>query len=248
VNRVFTLSSAIPPGSEFLFYRNGVLLTYNVDYTIAGTTLTFLADPPCPTDGLLFYGSLGYTIIPATVSVSGDTTSYTEIDYLHFVNTIVSNPELGVARVTPKTSVLSVIKLIDETRNNNTTITNDSELIFPLEAGGNYAFQFYIMMTTTINADFKFTINYNGSGTVRYFPIWKPPGSTTMLSLSATSITTFGNVIGPNSTAGQSFIEIKGSVNCTTAGTFGFGWAQLTSDAGPTTVFANSYGLMFKVN
>jgi hypothetical protein len=227
---------------------NGVLLTYNVDYTISGTTLTFLTDPPCPTDGILFYGSLGYTVIPATVTVSGDTTSYTEIDYLHFVNTIVSNPELGVARVTPKTSVLSVVKLLDETRNNNTTITNDSELIFPLEAEGKYSFQFFIMNTTTVSGDFKFTLNYTGAATLRYFPYWKSPASLNLLALSASSITTIGNVIAPNSSAGQAFIEIKGSINCTTAGTFGFGWAQLTSDAGPTTVFANSYGLMFKVN
>jgi hypothetical protein len=169
---------------------------------------------------------------------------------LHFVNTIVSNPELGVARVTPKTSVFSVVKLIDETRNNNTTITNDSELIFPLEAGGKYSYQFYIMNITSAPADFKFTLNYNGTANLRFYPTWKIVGNstTTYVAISGTSITTAGNVTPLIGGGGQSFIEIKGSINCTTAGTLGFGWAQNTSDAGPTTVYANSYGLVFKVN
>jgi hypothetical protein len=141
-----------------------------------------------------------------------------------------------------------VVKKNDETRNSDTTITNDSELIFSLEAGGIYSFQFFIMNTTTVSGDFKFTLNYTGAATLRYFPFWKIPGITSTTSLSATSITTIGNVIGPNSAGGQAFIEIKGSINCITAGTFGFGWAQRTSDVGPTTVFDNSYGILFKVN
>jgi len=227
---------------------NGVLLTYNVDYTIAGTTLTFLSDPPCPTDGILFYGSLGYTVIPATVTVSGDTTSYTEIDYLHFVNTIVSNPQLGVAKVTPKTSVQSVIKLLDETRNNNTTANDDSELYFSLEAGGKYSFQFFLMGTTTAAGDIKFTINYGGIVSSLRFSGPFRIAATASVS-SSNSVSTAGTTISvAGASTGQFFIDVKGSIICNTSGTMAVGWAQVVSDGGPTTVFANSYGVLFKQN
>jgi len=221
-------------------------LTYNVDYTIAGTTLTFLSDPPCPTDGILFYGSLGYTVIPATITVSGDTSSYTEIDYLHFVNTIVSNPSLGVAKIIPKTSVLGKIKSIDESKNNSTTASNDSELIFSLESGGNYQFQFFVMGTTSAAADIKFTINFDGTSQIRFGGFYKTIGLATVASFN--SITSPGTTVANLGGGGQFMVELKGSINSTTAGTLGFGWAQNTSDAGPTTVYANSYGLVFKVN
>jgi hypothetical protein len=139
------------------------------------------------------------------------------------------------------------VKLLDETKNNNTTASNDSELTFQLDAGGKYNFQFYIMNTTSSNGDFKTTVNYNGTSTIRFGTIWKNAGTTTLAAGSGLT-TTQGVTTTILGSGGPGIIEIKGGINCTTAGTLGFGWAQQTSDAGPTTVFANSYGLIFKVN
>lgn len=74
VNKDFTLASPLTSGTTHQFYINGQLLTYTSDYTISGTTLTFVTARPAPTasDVLKLYGSI-ITSLQAGVPLGGNT-------------------------------------------------------------------------------------------------------------------------------------------------------------------------------
>jgi hypothetical protein len=51
VNLTFTLGSAPNPASSLRLYKNGILLMQSVDYTVSGSTITFLNSISTPTSG-----------------------------------------------------------------------------------------------------------------------------------------------------------------------------------------------------
>jgi len=53
VNAVFTLSQTPSPTTSLEVYRNGLLLSAGVDYTLSGMAITFIAVVPQPSDTLL---------------------------------------------------------------------------------------------------------------------------------------------------------------------------------------------------
>ena len=53
VNAVFTLSQTPSPSRSLEVYRNGLLLSAGVDYTLSGAVITFITVVPQPTDTLL---------------------------------------------------------------------------------------------------------------------------------------------------------------------------------------------------
>ena len=105
------------------------------------------------------------------------------------------------------------------------------------------------MATTTAVADFKFTINFDGTITdLRWAPFKKTSGLGTVTGdlLTTSSNGAVNTVLG---NAGDLYVDLKGSIFVgATGGVLGFGWSQNTSDAGNTTVYKNSYGIVMKVS
>ena len=65
INKVFTLSNPLIVGTSHMFFINGELQVYGVDYTISGTILTLSAGNPAPTatDSLRIFGTIGNIIV-----------------------------------------------------------------------------------------------------------------------------------------------------------------------------------------
>jgi hypothetical protein len=90
VNTAFTLANPPNPSTSLTLYRNGLRLSQNVDYTIATSSITFLANAvPRPTDILL--ADYRLTTLPAVVFVDAETPGGT-IDGVNNSYTLVQAP------------------------------------------------------------------------------------------------------------------------------------------------------------
>jgi len=134
----------------------------------------------------------------------------------------------------------TIIKTVDQSTTGDDTLSNDSELFFPLVANATYNFRFRVYYDTTATADFKWALSGPAApvlirGIYRAFP----PGSTSE---------TIGNFVGyPSATAitgtgtTSGYIELDFIVqNGANAGNLYFQWAQNTSDGGNTAVLGGS--------
>ena len=142
----------------------------------------------------------------------------------------------------------TVVKSVAETKNSDTTLADDAELLFPCEAEGIYVFEHRVFFDTSATPDFKFKVT--GPSTPDEVVLrghYVAVGDTADTDFVDTAFGTEHNVTGTGGTTGG-YVEIVGLVNVGAAGgVIDFQWAQNTSDAADTTVLAGSHLRYLKV-
>lgn len=135
-----------------------------------------------------------------------------------------------------------VAKQADEARNTTTTLADDAELGFDMEANAKYLVRWRIFFDTAATPDFKWGLTGPASPTrVRAERRAVAPGATAYSGIgadaaypSAVAVTGSGTTGG--FVAGEAVVE-----NGATAGRLAFAWAQNTSDGASTSVLRGSY-------
>jgi hypothetical protein len=137
-------------------------------------------------------------------------------------------------------AALSGVKSANQVISNTTTLINDADMRFAVAANSLYEFHVFLRFSSPTGGDWKssFTVP---SGAVAHFSVYGNliggtfggPGDFTDTSVvtsqgQGASTTQTANFFGWVDTAG-------------TAGTLIFQWAQNTTNAGDTTLYANSY-------
>lgn len=144
-----------------------------------------------------------------------------------------------------------VLKAADETLNTNAVAQDDNELIVPVDANSTYMITVMVLYNSPTTADFRYNFSLP-AGASGYKATAHAPLATT--ACSDTSTTTINNSItsADNNVGGAGAVcalRITGTVIVAgTAGNVTFQWAQATSDAGTTTVYANSWIAYRKVS
>lgn len=139
-----------------------------------------------------------------------------------------------------------VRKTADETITATTTLQNDDELLFPVDASSVYCFEILLLLVApNTAADWKIGWAVPASATM----FWDPenlqgtiPWAANTTTSNPPALSTEGSSFSFSGGVGPSGMFARGVV--VTAGTSGnvqFKWAQSTSDAGNSTVKANSF-------
>jgi hypothetical protein len=158
------------------------------------------------------------------------------------VLTADSTAATGVAWATPAAgaTIKSVRKSSDQTVTSSTTLVNDSQLKFAVEASTTYVFQAWLYTYAADGTpDIKVTFTSPAGSTL----FW----SSSQVIYNAAAATTL-TVVAPGGTTGDLFvdsnlraIQLYGTIlNSTTAGDVQLQWAQNTSSANGTSVKAGS--------
>lgn len=160
--------------------------------------------------------------------------------------TTVTQVNLGATSVTANgnevlTSLdhLTAYKSVDTARSSNTTAANDPHLSVTLEANSTYAFEAFFKWNGGAGVGglkSGWTIP-SGAALEAYFSGVESNGSRIHLQQ------TDSNTVNSNQSAGVTdFVRITGRVTVSaTGGTFAFKWAQVTSDANATTIYAGGW-------
>jgi hypothetical protein len=154
---------------------------------------------------------------------------------------------LAWTTLTAGATVKSVRKSSDQTVTSSTTLVNDSQLKFAIEANATYTFQAWLYVYAADGTpDIKVTFTSPAGSTL----FWSS-SQVIFLANASTTLT----VVAPGGTTGDFFVdsnlrvvELFGSVlNSSTAGDVQLQFAQNTSSANGTSVKAGSYIMGFKV-
>ena len=145
-----------------------------------------------------------------------------------------------------------VRKASDENRQSTTTLTADSALTVSLSANTKYLVEVWFEFTSGATPDFKWDFNYSGTlanetaGWMEFFQPQVPDYSggtianVTVVRSSNLNSTNYNTAVsGLANTRGM--VRLPMPLDVSTAGTFAVRWAQNTSAATNTTVFAGGY-------
>lgn len=132
-----------------------------------------------------------------------------------------------------------IYKTTDTDRNTTIIVADDPDLTFPVGANKNYAFEFMIFFNSVAAADFKWALDFPAAPDSLYALVEPDPGGEAITdNRHAYFITTAGptgSILDLGGTAGT--LRITGVYkNGPNAGDLTFQWAQVTSNAGNTTV------------
>lgn len=143
-------------------------------------------------------------------------------------------------------SVPQVIQKVDnQTVNNSTTLVNDDELKYPLQATQSYYFEFVLNYQGNSSADIKFAITVPSGADLRWSPANSIKIDTSDAIVIQEVITTSGTSVsfGSNTTTRRNLV-IQGYVDCgSTAGDLQLQWAQDTATVANTVVYGGSSNL-----
>lgn len=136
-----------------------------------------------------------------------------------------------------------VVKSSDQTKTADAALANDTDLIFSMVASTKYRIRILVFFDTTAAADFKFALSGPAAPTlVRIFRKHVDPAALTTLVVAAEVAYTASTAVAAGAGTTGGFVEFEMIVhNGVNAGTFGFQWAQNTSDASNTIVRAGSF-------
>lgn len=134
------------------------------------------------------------------------------------------------------------LKTANQTVQSNATLFTDSALQFSMAASGIYQITIRVFFDTTAAADFKFALTGPASPTaVRLLRKHIDPNALTSLIVASEVAYTSSTAVAAGTGTTGGVVEFDMIVqNGVNAGTFGFQWAQNTSDASNTTVLAGS--------
>lgn len=137
-------------------------------------------------------------------------------------------------------------KTADETVNNTTTVQNDNELLFSVEANAIYALDGWIKYSSSTTADISFDWTVP-TGALGEWGGWAV-GRNAADSVNGNTIRTDSNDIAGARTFGGTgegvslTAIIYGTLRTSsTAGTYQFQWAQAAADATDTVVYSDSW-------
>lgn len=161
----------------------------------------------------------------------------------------IQGMKLGVESVASPTAVwqygfTAVPKTADQTKTSDTTLANDTHLTFLTPATGTYIIR-VVAYLTTANAtmDYKYATVFSGTATQnnikRHIAAGALSGTDNETSLVGTAAIASTAVAA--TTTGTARVEIETLLVVTVTGTFGFQWAQNTSDVGALICKAGSY-------
>lgn len=136
-----------------------------------------------------------------------------------------------------------VMKLLDEARTSDSTLTDDDELFFTMAAATKYAIRGTIFFDTAATPDFKFAFAGPASPTLaRIFRRHVDPNALTAQIVASEVAYTASTAVAAGTGTTGGVLTFDAIVhNGTTEDDFAFQWAQNTSNASATTVRAGSY-------
>jgi len=135
--------------------------------------------------------------------------------------------------ISPANTFARVVKKVTQTKNSDTTLADDDELVVQLNANKQYGFMITIYLKSNSAEDFKMALALTGgSGQVSIGNSSDPSAPAT-----TTSMTSSRNV--PTTNATQMFV-LFGHALSVAAEILRFQWAQVVSGAPNTQVFAGS--------
>ena len=203
----------------------GVVTTTKLDCADGGTFVGVVTATSYTGSGTNLTGIVTSIVAGTNVSIS---TSFGEV-------TINASAAAGGRTIVYKTA--------DQSKTNNTTLADDTELFFSVTANTQYQFKAEIFFDTGTTPDFKY--RHAGPAAMDLVRIVRRdsiPGSgslsynmDTAFSVSDIALTSLSGTTG-------GYISLEGIIHTgVNAGTFSFKWAQNTSSATATTVRAGSY-------
>lgn len=139
-------------------------------------------------------------------------------------------------------------KPTNETTSVDTTLSDDSDLTFSLDAGTYIVrLTFYFWATTTAAMGIKYRVNYTGTTTRSTFArIQHIAGTGTVESATGANITTQINTIGTSS-SDEDYITLDGTVVVSDSGTLSLQWAQAASQGDNLNMKNGSYMSVTKI-
>lgn len=143
------------------------------------------------------------------------------------------------------TSPVLVVKTADESVTSSTTLQNDDQLKYPLLANLTYVFNLLAFYEGSTTGDIKFAFTVPTGATLEWASL-RAGGSLASASFGTTTEDVLGSGTvafgGANGAGTRLPFQARGIVVMgSTAGDLQFQWAQTTSDAVATTVFARSF-------
>lgn len=140
------------------------------------------------------------------------------------------------------------LKSADETVNNSIVLQNDDELLVPVAANEIWYLKYFIKITGTDTADFKFIFVLPAGGAMRGYDAYDLALLTNQHMVADRNFATQVDSHVPGGTTGNVlFIEAL-YVGAGAAGNVQFQWAQSNAEASDTKVLANSFILAKKMN
>lgn len=216
--------------------------------------------------------------IPSKINITGNpSVNLGNINTLNFPNAEITNPQLGVAQIINYPQIQAVIKSVDESKTNDTTFTNDSELTFNLLPNSDYIFEFNIIVDVkgthpipspssviSNSGGYRYSINFDGTynsmvwlGTnkVKFHRGISHQGRLVGLDGASTATSPgeiFFQQISPTNVEGVfpdfSHTKIFGMIKVgNNGGNLSFAWAQLIITPRVLTITNKSYAILTKV-
>lgn len=140
----------------------------------------------------------------------------------------------------PNTSWTTIIKSADEIRNTDGAVmADDGELLISLDASSIYTIRFFGSGATSAAADYKFNIAYTGTYSSIYILRQHTVANSTTLTSTVNTAVGFNQAV-TGTAAGAFLIKMDIRISTTNAGTLSFQWAQNTSNASNTVIYAGS--------
>jgi hypothetical protein len=140
-----------------------------------------------------------------------------------------------------------VLKGSDQPRTSNTTLGNDTDLLYALPAVGTYVFDIWLYATSAANAagDLKVALTFP-AGTMRFSALGPDPAIASASVASGVWFTQLAATSGSSSisvglSTNTNMIWVHGMFTATATGTLQLQWAQDTSNASSSTVKAGSH-------
>lgn len=133
------------------------------------------------------------------------------------------------------------VKTADQEKASDTTLANDDELYVTVEVNAVYVVKFELFYQTTSTADFQFSITGPASPSsvgIRGFAGGRNTTSTAFIDLDFGETNTVSGAASGNGGHVEAVIFVKNGSNL---GNINIQWAQNTSDAIATILYAGSY-------
>lgn len=145
-----------------------------------------------------------------------------------------------------------VTKTTDESISSNTTLQDDDQLLFAMDADGIYEIDISLRLVSTVNNNLKLAFivpSYPSGISTQYTLTSTQKGSSTSGPYVATSAPTAMTIATNSGITAYETVLIKGVVaNGTSAGNFVMQWAQVTSNATAITILKGSTLAYKKLN
>lgn len=123
----------------------------------------------------------------------------------------------------------------------STTVISDPDLVLPVVASATYIFECYLGFTATSGGDLKWTWAVPAGASLLYEAVHNEGGATG-LNNSTLTYSDANTILGAGAGATVEAVAMRGNlVVAGTAGNLQLRWAQNTSNAGATTIRAQSH-------